>query len=508
MHFLRIRSILVAIGGLAMAFWFGQAIGEGNTGPPIMTAMIATAVWFLLSIRRTIIALLTSIPLTGRLFSVPFGPTPFELSMAMLVPQVTLQIMLKKMAPRFGSPWIVFPAAGILAILTFHFFAQGTGARVLGAESVGARFYLDCYLGLAAYLILASANLDLRDLRPFAICALVPAVIVGGIDVLLFLKPNLTGRVYALYSQFTWDAAGAYLGQGELIRIGGLRDLGIAILLVMLSYRRVNAFWNRDCWWTVPLGIFSLGCMFAGGFRSYLMLYGLILALFSLLDLRWRAFIPAAILVVVVLLVAAGHSHLYELPRFMQRPISFLPGDWDPEVKWQAGSTVDWRAELWAYFFKWEFPAQPWFGRGLGFKMDEMGRLSFNPLYYGIGPFVEMRMWHSGLVSALDATGIIGTIFWIATNVGCFIVVMRGLRALNSGPQPPALRFLVMKTASLLFFTAFTGNGLEADLYPLLTFTGFLEVGLRKSGQPPGLPPAIAREAGGGASPPDWDARA
>lgn len=34
MHFLRFRSILVAIGALAMAAWFGTSIGEGNKKTP------------------------------------------------------------------------------------------------------------------------------------------------------------------------------------------------------------------------------------------------------------------------------------------------------------------------------------------------------------------------------------------------------------------------------------------------------------------------------------------
>lgn len=41
----------------------------------IMTAMISTGIWFILSVRRTILALLTAVPLTGRVFSIPFGPT-------------------------------------------------------------------------------------------------------------------------------------------------------------------------------------------------------------------------------------------------------------------------------------------------------------------------------------------------------------------------------------------------------------------------------------------------
>lgn len=479
MHFLRFRSILVAIGALAMAAWFGTSIGEGNKTPVIMTAMISVGIWFILSVRRTILALLTAVPLTGRIFSIPFGPTPFELTMAALVPQTAIQIMTKRMALRFGRPVIILPAIGLMSILTYHYFAQGTGARVLGAESVGARFYLDCYLGLIAYVILASVNFSIRDLRPFALCVLGPAALLASIDVLLFIKPGLTGLVYSIYSQFTWDAAGAYFGQSDQIRIGGLRDLGIAIVLVILSYRRVNVFWGRESWWAAPLGLFSLGCMFAGGFRSYLLLYGFILALFSLMDLGWRAIVPAALAVALVLLIAAGHSHLYELPRFMQRPISFLPGDWDPEIKMQAASTVGWRHELWSYFFKWEFPLHPWFGRGLGFKMEEMGRISFNPIYIGIGPFVETRLWHNGIVSALDSTGIIGTALWLGLNAGCLALVVRGLRTLRAEPEQPVLRFLVVKTASILFFTVFTGNGLEADVYPLLAFAGFLELGLR-----------------------------
>lgn len=481
MHFFRFRSFLVGVVALLLALWFGISIGEGNTNPVFLTAMVAVGAWFALSMKRTIIALLTSIPLTGRIFSIPFGPTPFELAMAGLVPQMAIQMLMKKRPLRFGSTWILLPAVGVLGILTYHFFAEGTGARALGAESVGARFYLDCYLGLVAYVILASANFSIRDLRPFALCALVPAVLLAVIDIILFVAPGLTGIVYSIYSQFTWDAAGAYFGQSELIRIGGLRDLGIAILLVILSYKRVNAFWGKEFWWAAPLGLFSLACMFAGGFRSYLLLYGFILVLFSLMDMGWRAIIPAAMAIAVLLVIAAGHSHLYELPRFMQRPISFLPGDWDPEIKMQAAGTVGWRQELWSYFFKWEFPLHPWFGRGLGFKMEEMGRVSFNPIYIGIGPFVETRMWHNGIVSALDATGIIGTTLWFGMSAGCLFLVMRGLRALRQEPRQPVLRFLVVKTASILFFVVFTGNGLEADFYPLLAFAGFLELGLRAS---------------------------
>jgi hypothetical protein len=77
----------------------------------------------------------------------------------------------------------------------------------------------------------------------------------------------------------------------------------------------------------------------------------------------------AAIFMVVTVFVG-GQGHFFNLPLVAQRTLSWLPGDWDPELESIRGGTDDWRAEVRRVALA-NIQRDPWIGRGFAIDISE-----------------------------------------------------------------------------------------------------------------------------------------
>jgi hypothetical protein len=83
-------------------------------------------------------------------------------------------------------------------------------------------------------------------------------------------------------------------------------------------------------------------------------------------------YIPVALVALLALVATfvAGQGQWFKLPLVAQRTLSWLPGDWDPELQSIAGGTDLWRAELRKVAIE-NIKRDPWIGRGFSVDLQD-----------------------------------------------------------------------------------------------------------------------------------------
>jgi hypothetical protein len=123
-------------------------------------------------------------------------------------------------------------------------------------------------------------------------------------------------------------------------------------------------------------------------------------------------------LLVVVALISLQGSVL-QLPRTMQRALSWLPGDWDQAATADAEGSSQWRFEMWEWAWNDDriIRDRTW-GQGFGLSIDDMNLIA-SSLMAGEGGgtrlggsdrenFMITGTFHSGPLSTIKYIGIVG----------------------------------------------------------------------------------------------------
>ena len=190
------------------------------------------------------------------------------------------------------------------------------------------------------------------------------------------------------------------------------------------------------------------------GYRSYVIRYSVICVMvFWVYDRKWALASVAGIGTLWGGIVLLGRA-ISALPHQVQRVVGSIPGAYKTDIALGALSGIDWRADLFSRFFRYEFPLHPWFGRGVIGEID----LSFylylrDPVRY----FEKAQLYHSGFASALDVVGVVGTSFLIVAQLialrCCVILVRRHRFALNGWQWWCVLHFCA--SIPLYWYTGF-----------------------------------------------------
>lgn len=193
------------------------------------------------------------------------------------------------------------------------------------------------------------------------------------------------------------------------------------------------------------LFVFFIGWMAVlfSSFRSTVLNALLATALAGFRDLRWAvlAFLP--ILAAMLFALSLVNSQVIHLPRQVQRGLSFIPGKWDTQMQLDAASSNEFRKRVWLVFVHEYFPQHRWLGRGFGFRSQaaQASSLAQNPNWDR--DTVEVGNVHNGFLAALDAFGIIGTIFFVAWNLRLLARTF-SVDFQTSDPSATTLRFLAL----------------------------------------------------------------
>jgi hypothetical protein len=225
-----------------------------------------------------------------------------------------------------------------------------------------------------------------------------------------------------------------------------------------------------------------------GGFRSALLLMGLVFGILFCLEKLWRTPIFLILLIGMTLTGALLVGFADKLPLMVQRALSILPVEIDPMIRASAQDSTEWRLEIWKSMLP-QVPQYLLLGKGYNVSGDQLF-LNFESSYRGFSERWEGAAlagdYHSGPLSVIIPFGIWG----LAAFAWLLVAGTRFLHRMYRDGAPELQRvnglLLALFLARILFFVFVFGT-LNGDLFH---FTGILglSVALNVSGQRPNLP--------------------
>jgi hypothetical protein len=361
----QIRLALVSLVGLGVAIWLGTRAGQGNVrfvGGLVLTALLVVVVmklgarsWLLLPLGMT---LNVPVPLTfGREFNCR------ELSCIVLVIHTMCRVALRRQKLEIFRKAHVWPL--LYAGWAFMVFLKNpTGLMSLGAETVGARFYFQIFLGLCSFLVVANTAVEERDMKWFFILTFAGACVNVAHGVwywqsgqALVDRFSQTVNLYQADEEFyTWHQA---LSMPALV----------AVMLIFARYQHQEiASIRRAYLWLVIAT--AVGLIAFSGKRAGVGSVFLIPVFAALLHRRvGMGGILVLAMGVLIGVVTMSHGRILRLPLSAQRALSFLPGDWDPRVK-MLGTQDEFRKLMREAALE-QVQQHPWVGKGLAINLKE-----------------------------------------------------------------------------------------------------------------------------------------
>lgn len=404
--------------GMGMAFYCGRLTGNGQMGT---LAMIGLGIFvaFLLFTLKTRIWIL--IPMTWSLMGqIPILPLPFSIRdlivMAVSVICITLvALRMIRLRPRYTILDLVL-VINILYLITVY-IRNPVGAQAFNSEKIGGRPYFEVAMGFLAYLVMqrsVSSERGMHWLPVFVTFGGMFNAILGVITELIPSTVPILSRFYTGISTQAYDMQDVYIANGEASeRQQALASVGVPLTTAMVSYFQPITLVNPIYFFRF-LGFFT-GVVFLllSGFRSSIVALAFAFALSSYVrrgtvDLVKTTLIGVPLLALVILMQGV----VIDLPRPMQRALSFLPGRWEDKAVHEARGSTEWRLEMWKVMLTDpKYIESKTFGDGFGFSQNDMALMQHMTIGQ-IGGSQEFFMLiggvHSGPISAVRYIGFVG----------------------------------------------------------------------------------------------------
>jgi len=143
---------------------------------------------------------------------------------------------------------------------------------------------------------------------------------------------------------------------------------------------------------------------------------------------RWRVILALPLFILVplcFLFIQSSHIGGLTLPTTVQRTMSFIPGDWDVDVKRSAENSNGFREDISRVYIHEYLRKSPLLGNGFTFDPKETeayealthtGSASDHS-YYESKAFIVSKNFHVGWISLYDAVGLIGGIAFVALSL-------------------------------------------------------------------------------------------
>lgn len=386
----------------------------------------------------------------------------------------------------------------LVVVVVTALLTGGIGSKALGSRTFGGRGYFCIFAAIAGYFALSSRAIPRRHVN-LVLAAFFLSGTTSVVSNLVFIagpKFHFLFEVFPPESAMDQASAEASLSL-VAIRITGVVMAASAIYSYLLARYGVWGMLDLRRPWRMAILLGVLFLSLLGGFRTGLVMFGLILAILFLVEGVWktRAMALACGMGVAVLILLSIYAN--RMPLAMQRAVSFLPVDVDPVVKQATRDSNEWRLEMWKFVWP-EVPKHLFRGKGYAMDPSTMYMLS-EPTDQSFTQSYEWAAYagdyHNGPLSIVIPFGIYGVLAfgWL---------LLAGVRLLynNYRHGAPWLRqanayllayFIAKSIFFLLVFGAFSGD--------LFTFTGMLglSVALNRGEARPGEQPWEEREYSG-----------
>jgi hypothetical protein len=376
--------------GLAMAVFLGSAVGGQDFARVVLVlgAFIGAGIFIALGknywmlIPFSLGVSFPAVPLGGRAIEFP------ELAIAGCAAMFAIRLATRK------EKLVVFRSVNVpillfVAWVGMVFAMHPVGFAMLGSEQGGGRFYLKLGLAFSAFLILSSRTYSERDIKWifgflifgafFTLFYNFAFTVIGGPVV-----DPATGMVQDEF--YTWHQT--------------LSAPAMTIAFFICAKWSPREIWSLQRPWLVVVYAICFIMVLMSGKR--MALAAVVLApLVSAIMFRQYVYIFVALMVAFTAssVLVAGQGQWFKLPLLAQRTLSWLPGDWDPQLQGMTGGTDEWRAEL-RFLAKELIKQNPVIGHGFAVDISDTtvavtmaqrgGALDVQVAGYALG-----RSWHN-----------------------------------------------------------------------------------------------------------------
>jgi hypothetical protein len=271
------------------------------------------------------------------------------------------------------------------------------------------------FVGLAAFFVVQSIPVDPKTWKKLPYLVLAVATFDLLIAVITTIFPTSIYKIYPFYSAVSLPGLEELLlGESNVTgRVGSFGSFGFILILLVLSSVSVRRILSPKNLLRVIYIIIGLIAVLFSGFRSAVMnsVIGFVVA--GIRDLKYGVLALLPLFAVILFGLSAINSQFFHLPKQIQRAVSFVPGKWDSEMALDAEASNEFRRRVWTLWRKEYFLLHPWLGRGFGFQSEWAQRSAADPISIDYRQTVEVGNLHNGLFAALDAFGLIGTVFFV-----------------------------------------------------------------------------------------------
>jgi len=424
--------------GLLVAVMIGSAVGSSDMRMvagiiaaipvAIIFVKLKTNIWVLLPIGWY---------LTGRL---PWLPLPFtvrDLCFMAVIFFFTLFFATRAFPWKRKVGMLDYLIYINLAYLATVFVRNPVGFWAMQSSMVGGRPYFEIGLAFGAFMILSRIQISDFIAKIFPLFFVIPAWCVAILDVIGRLLPQTAYPLAMMYSGVgSRGVTGAFEQEAQLgeTRMNGMLNAGVSSVLALCA--KYNPITLISPLYPVRVALLAaaFGAIFLSGFRNAFLFAMVAFVLSALLRGRLKdLWVAGSVMLLAVVALISLQGSVLQLPRTMQRTLSWLPGDWDQAAVADAEGSSQWRFEMWEWAWNDDriMRDRVW-GQGFGLSIDDMNLIA-SSLMAGEGGgsrlggsdrenFMITGTFHSGPLSTIKYIGSVGLALYF--SLLCYMTVV------------------------------------------------------------------------------------
>ena len=356
----------------------------------------------------------------------------------------------------------------LLVILVTAKFTGGISLRSMGGSTYGGKKFVFIGMAIIAYYALSVRRIPLAKAQACVSAYFLSSLTAVVCNIIYMLGPSLwwlfiVFQVDYAMSQATEDFA---LGASNVkfSRLSGLGAGTLAVICFMLVKFGLRGILDISKPWRLLFLLSSISLSAFSGFRSGILLFGLLLGAQFLLEGLWRTRLLMVVMLGGVLGFAALIPLSNKLPMSVQRTLSFLPLEVDAMARADAMDSTEWRLRMWKIMAA-QIPNYFWLGKGYATSSSDLYFAQQSAMRGLAGNFETSLVagdYHSGPLSVIIPFGIWGVLAFVAFLIAIGRVMYSNYRfgdtALKSINTLLFAYFLARLVAFLFIFGAFNSD--------------------------------------------------
>jgi hypothetical protein len=330
-------------------------------------------------------------------------------------------------------PSVTWPVLFFLAVVLITAkLTGGIGLRSLGSASYGGKKFVFIIAAVIGYFALSSQRIDFSRARTLAAVYFLSswtsivsnlAYILGPAFYFLYLFFPVDNALSQAVEDFAYAPT-----ETRFSRLPGAAHAGTASLYFLMMRYGIRGLLDLSKPWRLILSVGLFGLSLLGGFRSAVVIIGLVFAVQFYLEKLHRTRMLIGIVVSALVLGSLILPFANRLPLSIQRSLTILP--WiklDEAARMNARSSLEWRLEVWKLLLP-QVPQYLWLGKGYAidptdlYFAEESARRGLSKGFEGPGIAGD---YHNGPLSLLIPFGIFGAVAFLWMLAACIRVLYR-----------------------------------------------------------------------------------